>query len=108
MTGREAERIATTDNNNSNVVVIRLKDRVPRLDMRITCNKLFDYIESLPNTNIIVDFTGFDIATRSFIHQYIIRKEKSEKRIEEINLSPTIEGLFKIVKKQIEEPRILQ
>lgn len=46
MIGREAERIAVTrdNSNNSNVVVIRLKDHVSRLDIRITCDKLFDYI----------------------------------------------------------------
>ncbi|MEM2857216.1 MAG: hypothetical protein QW416_08965 [Candidatus Nitrosocaldaceae archaeon] len=89
--------------------VVRVKDHLLALSIRANCDKLFDYIESLPEDHIIVDFSGFNTASRSFIHQYLLMKANSSKkeRIEEINLSPTIEGLFRIVKKQIEEPRIV-
>ncbi|MEM2857249.1 MAG: hypothetical protein QW416_09130 [Candidatus Nitrosocaldaceae archaeon] len=88
---------------------VRVKDHLLALSIRANCDKLFDYIESLPEEHVIVDFSGFDMASRSFIHQYLLRKAdiSKKKRIEEINLSPTLEGLFRIVKKQIEEPRIV-
>ncbi|MEM4275780.1 MAG: hypothetical protein QW776_03935 [Candidatus Nitrosocaldus sp.] len=87
---------------------IRVKDYILTLSIRANCDKLFDYIESLPDDHIIVDFSGFDIASRSFIHRYLLRKTNiRNKKIEEINLSHIIEGLFRIVKKQIEEPMIV-
>lgn len=88
-------------------VKVYIKDHLIALGMRASCDKLFDYIESLPAEHIIVDFSGFNTASRSFIHQYLLRKEKSSKKIEEINLSPTIEGLFGVVKMQMNRPRII-
>ncbi len=88
--------------------VVRVKDHLPVLAMRAACDELFNYIESLPVENVIVDFDTFTIASRSFIHQYLLRKERSNKKISEINLHPVIARMLSVVKKQIEESQPLQ
>ena len=84
------------------MVNVRVKDHISALAMRAHCDKLFDYIESLPEDSITVDFDTFSIASRAFIHQYLMRKSKSSKRVNEINLDPFLARMFEIVKRQIE------
>ena len=92
---------------NDNLVitnnVVKVKDHISALAMRAACDKLFNYIESLPTDSVTVDFDTFSIASRSFIHQYLMRKAQSKKRINEINLHPFLDRMFYTVKRQIEE-----
>jgi len=91
-----------------NTARVKVKDHLLRLSLRETCDELFRYIESLPEGHIIVDFEGFDYCSRSFVHQYLMNKEKSSKRIEEVNMSRFIADMFSVVKRQIERARSLQ
>ncbi len=91
-----------------NTARVKVKDRLLRLSLRETCDDLFRYIESLPEKHIIVDFEGFDYCSRSFVHQYLMNKEKSNKRIEEVNMSRFLTDMFSVVKRQIERARLSQ
>ena len=82
--------------------IVKVKEHIPSLAMRAQCDKLFDYIESLPADSITVDFDTFSIASRAFIHQYLMRKSKSSKRINEINLDPFLARMLDTIKRQIE------
>lgn len=84
------------------MVNVRVKDHISALAMRAHCDKLFDYIESLPEDSITVDFDTFSIASRAFIHQYLMRKAQSNKRIIEINLHPFLAKMLDTIKMQIE------
>ncbi|PSN90436.1 hypothetical protein B9Q03_06850 [Candidatus Marsarchaeota G2 archaeon OSP_D] len=85
--------------------VVRVKDHLPVLAVRAACDELFNHTESLPADNVVADFDTFTIASRSFIHQYLLRKERSNKKISEINLHPVIARMLSVVKKQIEESK---
>lgn len=89
-------------------VTVKVRDHLPALGMRASCDELMDYIESLPYESVTVDFDTFTIASRSFVHQYLLRKERSRKMISEINLHPVIARMLETVKKQMEEPRLLR
>jgi len=91
-----------------NTTRVKVKEYIPELALRTHCTILFRHIESLPESHIIVDFEGFDCCSRSFVHQYLMNKEKSDKRIEEVNMSKFIADMFSVVKKQIEMARSLQ
>jgi hypothetical protein len=84
---------------------VKVKEHIPNLAWRIQCDALFRYIESLPAERIIVDFEGFDCCSRSFVHQYLMNKEKSSKRIEETNMSRFLTDMFSVVRRQIERAR---
>jgi hypothetical protein len=83
---------------------VKVKEHIPELALRKQCDELFHYIESLPEEHIVVDFNGFDICSRSFAHQYSMNKEKSSKKIEEINIRFIVD-MFNVVKRQIERDR---
>ncbi len=85
-----------------NKAMVKVKDHLLRLSLRENCDDLFRYIESLPEKHVIVDFEGFDYCSRSFMHQYIMNKEKSGKVIEEVNMSRFLTDMFNVVKRQID------
>jgi hypothetical protein len=83
----------------SNRVVISIRKALsPDLAFRLAADRLFDYLEALDVKEITIDFTGIESISRSFAHQYTIRKENSSKIIEEMNVPSHIERMFQIVK----------
>ena len=67
------------------------------LMLREWANELFDYIEDQPTNEIIVDFSDVSSITRSFTHQYLLRRRKTKKTIVEINKPLCIEKMFALV-----------
>ncbi|MHA1834085.1 MAG: STAS-like domain-containing protein [Candidatus Baldrarchaeia archaeon] len=86
-------------NSSVKTIVIR-KLMSPDLTLRSSADEFFDYIESLPDTDIIIDFKNVRSITRSFAHEYTIRKARSSKRIIEINVPFNISKMFDVVKKK--------
>jgi hypothetical protein len=81
--------------------IVKVKECISDLALRRECNKLFSYIESLSDEYIIVDFEGFELCSRAFIHQYLMNKRKSNKKIEEINVSKFITDMMNVVKNNL-------
>ena len=81
--------------------VVKVKECIPELVLRKQCDRLFNYIESLPDKHIVVDFEDFELCSRAFIHQYLMNKQKSKKKIEEANINNFIADMIDIVKKSI-------
>lgn len=67
------------------------------LSFRHTADTLFDEIECLEAKKVIVDFKNIQTVSRSFAHQYLLRKKQSRKIISEMNKSKELEKMFKIV-----------
>jgi hypothetical protein len=85
----------------NNQVTLPLREQISsNLAFRHSVDDLFDYINSLSETRIVVDFSGIESISRSFAHQYIINKEKSDKIIVECNTPLNIKPMFDLVERQ--------
>ncbi len=71
------------------------------LALRDSARVFFDYLESLPSEEVIVDFKDIISISRSFAHEYTTRKKISHKNIKEVNVPLNVRKMFSIV----EEPR---
>jgi len=79
------------------VVSIR-KALSPDLAFRMAADSFFDMLEALKSTEIVVDFDEVESISRSFAHQYVLRKKRSIKKISEINVPLHVKKMFEIVK----------
>lgn len=78
--------------------VVSLKNMLSSdLALRESVNILFDKIETLNCKKIEVDFREIRSITRSFAHQYVIRKKQSKKMIINKNVPLTIKKMFDVV-----------
>ena len=78
------------------------------LALRQNANDLFDYIESLPEKEIIFDFECVTSMSRSFAHQYALRKNQCTKEITEVGKSIEVIRMFEFVKKQREKKPLIE
>lgn len=69
----------------------------PNLALRETAAKLISYVEGLPNSEIVMDFSDVRTITRSFAHEYCSRKRSTHKRITEANVSSDVARMFAVV-----------
>ena len=82
--------------------LIKLKNMISEdLALRSSADILFDYINSMPEKEISIDFNSVRSITRSFAHQYMLRKNTCKKKIEELNMTDIIRKMFDVIK----EPR---
>jgi hypothetical protein len=70
------------------------------LAFRHSADDLFEYINSLSASKIMIDFSGITSITRSFAHQYIVNKIKSDKQIFECEMPSNIKPMFELVERQ--------
>lgn len=70
------------------------------LSFRHSADTLFEYINSLDEPRIMVDFSGIESITRSFAHQYVLNKIQSQKEILERDMSVEIKPMFELVERQ--------
>jgi len=77
------------------------------LALRQNAAALFDYLESLPEDMILINFSDVRTITRSFAQEYESRKAKSRKTIIEINVPMNVKRMFDIIKKAPEKRKLL-
>ena len=70
------------------------------LALRSNADMLFDSIDKSKEKKIILDFRDIQFMSRSFAQQYLLRKKKSNKEVEERNIEENITTMFEIVKNQ--------
>ena len=86
---------------------IIIKERISvDLALRNSADIFFDYLESNPQKEIIVDFNGIKSISRSFAHEYITRKNQSKKSITETNVSENVKKMFYVVEQPAEKTLI--
>jgi hypothetical protein len=69
----------------------------PHLALRYSADKLFDSIDSLKNTDIIIDFHEVHTTSRSFMQRFLYRLQKSDNHIICINETENIRKMRDIV-----------
>ncbi len=69
----------------------------PHLALRYSVDKLFDSIDSLKNTDIIIDFQDVHTTSRSFMQRFLYRLRKSDNHIICINETKNIRKMRDIV-----------
>jgi hypothetical protein len=86
--------------NTFNSKKIILKELLSdNLALRQNANDLFDYVESLSEGDILFDFTGVTSMSRSFAHQYLLRKKTCKKEITELGKAFDVKKMFDIAEK---------
>ncbi|MFQ5406359.1 MAG: hypothetical protein ACE5DI_04345 [Candidatus Micrarchaeia archaeon] len=83
------------------------KNVSPDLALRASANRFFDYLESLPENQLVVDFQQVQTISRSFAHQYLLRKKKSPKRVSETNVPESVEKMFEVVQASSSKRKII-
>ena len=94
---------------SDDVKTIWMKDAVAQnLALRHSADRLFDCIDSLKNTNVVIDFHGVHTTSRSFMHQFLRRLERSNNHnIDCVNMSETVKKMLDIVKSPKKTPMIV-
>ena len=78
--------------------LIEIKDFVSAdLAVRELADLFFSRLEMLPDDQISVSFSDIRSITRSFAHQFIMRKKFSKKRIDVVNLPLHVQKMFKLI-----------
>ncbi len=67
------------------------------LFLRDTANMLFDMVEKTDEEEVVLDFEGVRSISRSFAHQYVLRRQASSKTIKEENVPEDVLKMFRIV-----------
>ncbi len=67
------------------------------LALRETATRLVQYIEGLPNPEVVLDFSDVKTISRSFAHEYSTRKRDIHKQIREANVSADVAKMFAVV-----------
>jgi hypothetical protein len=90
------------------MVNISIKNLISKdLSLRDTAQAFFRDLQKQNDKNIMVDFTDVRSISRSFAHEYLLQKENSPKKIDEINMSEHIQRMFDIVKNADTKPRLV-
>ncbi len=72
----------------------------PDLATRNGCDKLFELLEQKPERKITLDFSNVSSISRSFAHQYLMKKNLSEKVILEVQVPILVQRMLDFVKNQ--------
>ena len=85
-----------------------LKDMLsPDLALRDTADRLFDTVEDSPDKKIVMDFSKVRSVTRSFAHQYSIRKKASSKSIVEKAVPVNIRKMFMAIRRPARRSKLV-
>ena len=80
---------------------IRVSERIAEnLATRRAADELFDFVQAIPYKTVTLDFKSVKFASRSFAHEYWMRKEDIDKRVVEKNMSIAVRKMFKLVSKE--------
>lgn len=88
--------------NKSSVTVKVAEEIAPNLMLRGVADAFFDKLEKRNANHVIIDFKGAKSISRSFAHQYVVRKNRPKKTINEANMNDDIRRMFYIVVRQSE------
>lgn len=89
--------------------IIMIYEKVSKdLALRDIADALFDDIESLTESEAVIDFSEVTSITRSFAHQYSLRKKYSKKIISEINMPTNIQKMFDIVENKYKKTKLIE
>ncbi len=76
------------------------------LAFRQSADDLFDYIDALEESKIIIDFSNITFMSSSFAHQYILNRKSSKKDITENNVTKQAMQMFELVERRRSKARV--
>jgi non-ribosomal peptide synthetase component E (peptide arylation enzyme) len=77
--------------------VIHVSERIAtNLVTRNTADELIDFVRAIPGKEVIIDFKNVEFASRSFAHEYSVKKRKVHKILIEKNMSSAVKKMFAI------------
>ncbi len=82
---------------NSIIVSERIAEN---LATRRAADELFDFVQATPYKTVTLDFKSVKFSSRSFAHEYLIRKKDIDKKVVEKNMSVPVRKMFKLVSKE--------
>ena len=83
---------------------IRVSERIAEnLATRRAADELLDFALAAPHKTVVVDFNSVKFAGRSFVHEYLMRKNGIDKVIVEKNMSIPVSKMFRFVSKESAE-----
>lgn len=71
------------------------------LGMNFSARQLFEKLNSTDNDCFELDFEGVKFMSMSFAQEYVYQKKKSNKKINEVNLSDDVSNMLNLVSKRI-------
>jgi hypothetical protein len=77
------------------------------LALRHRAIAFFDYLDSLLEDQIMIDFCNVRTISRSFAQEYMTRKNHSRKAIVEINMPANVSEMFLVVDKVSEKTKLV-
>jgi len=88
--------------------VIRVKDAISAdLALRNNADSFFDDIENSRYDEIVIDFAEVKSISRSFAHQYQIRKKASKKMIRETHVPEHVAKMFRVINSSSSKSRVV-
>ena len=80
----------------------------PNLMLQGVADVIFVRPEKMDEENLMLDFTGVESISRSFAHQYMIRKKVSTKAVTEVHLPSDLSRMLELVERSSsDKPRIV-
>jgi len=79
----------------------------PNLMLRGVADAFFDRLERMDVDCLVLDFSGIRSISRSFAHQYILRKKANSKTVREENVPENVSKMLALVERSVsvERPR---
>ena|ERR1051326_3772479 len=88
--------------------VIYIKSAISAdLALRNRADSFFDLLEKYQESQLTLDFTDVRSISRSFAHQYLVRKAASKKMIKEVRKPDHVEKMFNVVKNATTKSQLL-
>ena len=82
--------------------LIEIKDIISTdLALREMADMFFTKLELLTDDEISISFANIRSISRSFAHQFIVRRKLSKKKIQEVNLPPHVQKMFTLVEQSV-------
>lgn len=86
---------------NQNAKIMRVSEVIaPDLMLRVVAEAFFDEIERNEEKTLTLDFTGVKSVSRSFAHQYAVRKRVSKKYLVETNMSTEVQRMLRLASRE--------
>lgn len=81
-----------------------IKDEInSSLEMNTAADDFLNKVNEINDDEILIDFTGIVFISRSFAQSYFSKKNKLNKKIDEINVPDEVKPLVELIKKKFEK-----
>lgn len=70
----------------------------PNLGIKGGAQLFFNYVKTLPEDEILINFEGSEFMSRSFAQEYLKQKGSINKKIEEIKVPENVRSMLELVK----------